>query len=344
MSLPDAFREQAGHCARLGSAFMAQLLQVLAHEWHEDLPLAAKFAAWEGDIGPLGASLPLRLAGGLHALVLSGADAKLAAVYPPNAVTNADLWAQAARAMQDHAAFLDQWTDSAPQTNEVRRSAVLIAAGQELAAQFAMPMVLSELGASGGLNLMWDRYALVIGSGRYGPEAPALTLAPTWSGPVPPVAQVHVEARRGVDLNPLVAHNAEDALRLMAYLWADQPDRLERTRAAIAVQEAMVDRGDAIEWLERRLRPMPGRLHVIYHTIAWQYFPHDAQARGTALIEAAGARATADAPLAWLSMENDGAGDGAAVTLRIWPGDEMRVLGRADFHGRWIKWGDVPAP
>jgi hypothetical protein len=40
-------------------------------------------------------------------------------------------------------------------------------------------------------------------------------------------------------------------------------------------------------------------------------------------------------------METDGdatGGLGAAVTLRMWPGNITLMLGRADFHGRWIEW------
>ncbi|WP_137702895.1 DUF2332 domain-containing protein [Marimonas lutisalis] len=339
MSLQGAFRRQARACAGLGSPFMAQLLDLLAEQWHDGLPLAPRFAAWDGDIGPAGASLPLRLAGGLHALVLSRRDAELAAVYPPESAGNAKLWREVERAMHAHAAFLDRWVDSPPQTNEVRRAIALIAAGHALAARGGRPMILSELGASGGLNLMWDRYALDIGGQSFGPPDPVLTLAPDWDGPLPPTAQVTVSGRRGVDLNPLDPHAPEDALRLLAYLWPDQPERLTRTRAAIAAQSAAVDRADAIDWLEDRLQqPHPGALHLIYHTVAWQYFPSDAQARGTALIEAAGARATEDAPLAWLSMENDGDDIGAALALRLWPGNTRHDLGRVDFHGRWMRW------
>ncbi|MFD2853815.1 DUF2332 family protein [Seohaeicola zhoushanensis] len=61
-------------------------------------------------------------------------------------------------------------------------------------------------------------------------------------------------------------------------------------------------------------------MHLIYHTIAWQYFPAEKQAEGTALIEAAGAGATASRPLAWLGLEADGGTEGAAITLRLWPG------------------------
>ncbi|WP_366510940.1 DUF2332 family protein [Yoonia sp.] len=44
------------------------------------------------------------------------------------------------------------------------------------AARFGLPIHLSELGASAGLNLMWDHFALRIGHATFGPDTPALTL------------------------------------------------------------------------------------------------------------------------------------------------------------------------
>jgi hypothetical protein len=32
---------------------------------------------------------------------------------------------------------------------------------------------------------------------------------------------------------------------------------------------------------------------------------------------------------------------GAALTLRLWPGDIRLALGRADFHGRWVQWSGL---
>ena len=191
---------------------------------------------------------------------------------------------------------------------------------------------------------MWDRFALDLDGVRMGPDDAGVLLRPELRGDLPQGSTPVVIDRRGVDLNPLDPRDPDDALRLRAYLWPDQPHRMELTERAIAIQDAPVDRADAIDWLAHRLtEPSPGVLHLIYHTIAWQYFPKDAQDRGTALIEAAGARATDETPLAWLSMEADGQDAGAALVLRIWPGNETVVLGRADFHGRWIKWDPRPA-
>ncbi len=339
MTLRAAFLSQAGSCENLGSAFMGQLLRLLARDWPERSELGQICANWPGDLGPNGASLPLRIAGGLHALVLTGRAPALAAVYPPHQVADDVLGAQVLAALQDHEPFLRDWIKSAPQTNEVRRSAPLIAAAHWLAARHDLPFVTSELGASAGLNLMWDHYALDTAQGHLGPQNAPLVLTPDWDGDMPAPAPVRVADRRGVDLNPINAHDPDQALRLMAYLWPDQPHRARLTRAAIATLSAVVDQGDAINWLETRLNTAPaGHLHLIYHTIAWQYFPPDAAKRGRALIETAGAQATEDSPLAWLSYENDGDAGGAALTLRLWPGDLTIPLGRADFHGRWVRW------
>jgi len=339
LSLSDAFVTQARACEAMGSPFMGQLLNILARHWPLDTPFGRLCAEWPGDLGPNSVSLPLRIAGGLHALVLGGNDANLAGHYPPNQPSDDALRAAVLDALAAHQDFLTAWIQSAPQTNEVRRSSALIAAAHWLAARHPLPFVMSELGASAGLNLMWDHYALKVKDQMFGPPDPVLTLTPDWSGPVPEPAPVTVSERRGVDLNPLDPNDPDQVMRLLAYLWPDQPYRVALTRAAIAAQSAKVERGDAIDWLEDRLKtPRARHLHLIYHTIAWQYFPDVAQARGTALIEAAGARATQSTPLAWLRMEHDGGEDGAALTLRLWPGDRRITLGRVDFHGRWLRW------
>ena len=340
MTLKQAFEDQAGHCVALGSPFMGQLMNVLARDWPVDSALGQKFASVAGDVGPMGASLPLRIASGLHALVLTRKSPRLAKAYPPNGVSDAELSAAVLDALSAHETYLLAWTDHAPQTNEVRRSAALIAGARVAVQHFNMPIHLSELGASGGLNLMWDHFALEIQGHRFGPNMSSILLSPDWTGSMPPSVQPRIEKRRGVDLNPLDPTRPDHLMRLMAYLWADQPERLSLTRSAASVMDAKVQQGDAIDWLTRLLpEQSQGCLHLIQHTVAWQYFSKDAQARGKALIEAAGKRASANRPLAWLSMENDGEGTkGAALTLRLWPGDITLNLGRADYHGRCIDW------
>jgi hypothetical protein len=329
----QAFRDQADACAALGSPLMQRLMAGLAERLSIGAPVADQVLGWPGDPSSSADSVPLRLAGGLHALVLTGQDPALAEAY---AYPDADPTDTALAAIRRHPAFLLQWLKSPPQTNEVRRSTPLIAAAHWLTAHFGLPLVLSELGASAGLNLLWDHYALNVERQTFGADNPILTLAPGWTGPLPPTAPPAIIDRRGVDLNPL--DPVADRLRLLAYLWPDQPDRISRTRAALDLAERLrppVDRSVAADWLETRLQTRSDRaLHLVFHTVAWQYFPPTTQARALAAMDRAGK----DRPLARLAMEADGNGRGAALSLSLWPGGETIPLGRADFHGRWVDW------
>ena len=322
--------------AALGSPFTARVLRLLAERVQPGTPLTDRMFAWQGDIGPYGDSLPLRLLGGLHALVLTGEAPQLVAAYPPNVVDDAALADALDHALAHHQDTLNLWLDNPPQTNEIRRAAALITGGAWLAARVDLPVVMSELGASAGLNLAWDRYALDTPAGRIGPVDAPVVLTPEWRGSLPPTGRLNIVDRRGVDLKPMDVHHAPDALRLMSYLWADQTERLTRTRAALPLIGDWVDQGDAAAWLEDRLAGnAPDQLQLIYHTIAWQYFPDDTQARCLAAMEAAGERG----PVARLSMEADGQrGQGAAITVTLWPSRKVIPLGRVDFHGRWIDW------
>lgn len=345
-----AFGDQSRACAALGSPFMARLMALCADRLDRGA-VAERVLAWEGDVGPRAASVPLRLAGALHALVRDGTDPALAAVYPPAEAPEADLWAAVEGALSRHAARVLHWLDSPPQTNEVRRSAAYLAAAAWIAARYPLPLAVSELGSSAGLNLHFDRYTLEAGGVRIGAADSTVRLAPDWDGPVPAPHPIHVTERAGVDLNPLDPADPAARARLLAYLWADQPERLRLTEAAIALADARPERGDAGDWLDRRLaQRRPGHVHMVCHSIAWQYFPQATQDRCRAALDRAGAAATPDAPLAHVSMEADATPGSAALCVTLWPGGETRTLARVDFHGRRIAWSggalatDAPPP
>ncbi len=343
-----AFVRQATACRDLGSPFTAELCILASERLTTDNTVGAKILSWPGDPSPGGDSIPLRLAGALHALVLAGSDEQLGSVYPPHAAEADDLWSAIDNALRAHAAFILDRLKSAPQTNEVRRSGALLPGFLTISSLFHKPLILSEVGASAGLNLQWDHYDYRFGNKSWALKPSPVLIAPEWRGsPPPPDVPIHVASRAGCDLNPLNPANGGDAQRLLSYIWADQQDRLERTRFALAIAAAnrqTVDRADAVDWLEKRLSGThEGQVHVIYHTIAWQYLPASSKAKGEALITAAGNRATETAPLARLQLEADEQKhNGAALTLQIWPTGEKHLIGRADFHGRWVEWFGWP--
>lgn len=337
-----AFRQQAGVCAGMGSPFTARLCALAADRLTRGGAVADRLLDWPGDPSSRADAVPLRLAGALHALAREGRDAGVAAAWPPHRVSDAALWSAVTAALEAHAAFLLARLDSPPQTNETQRSAALCPGYLTVAAETGLPLVCSEIGASAGLNLLWDRFAYAFGAARWGDPAAPVRIAPDWTGPPPPLPDARVVERAGCDLAPLdpAAPATED--RLLSFVWADQPERLARTRAALALARAegmRVAKADAGDWVAARLaEPRPGRAHVVAHSIMWQYLPETTRDRIKGAIAEAGARATPDAPVAWLRLEGDGAEPGGAVTLDLWPGGTRRLLARADYHGRWVDW------
>ena len=338
-----SFSEQAAYCERLSSVFMRDLLNGLAEHLDHTSQTGFQILNWQGNPEPKEDALALRVAGALHDLARSGDDPVLSKYYEsPQHSDDRDFIPAVLNAISEFDDRLWPWLKFAPQTNEVRRTAALLPGFLTIARATGLPLWLSELGCSAGLNLLWDQFRVTLDGQHHGPGGSTVEITPEWRGTPPPVGKVSVVGRRGVDLNPLDVSRPFVADRLMAYIWPDQADRLQRTQAAIELFNQFspgIDQGDAVTWLETRLGAQPaGACHVVYHTIAWQYFPAQAQARGAAMLAKAGEMATAQTPLAHLAMEADGAGPGAKISLTIWPGGDARVLGRADFHGRWVEW------
>jgi len=329
----DAFARQGQVCASLGSPFMGRLMPLIGKRLTRGTAVADRILDWPGDTTASGDSVPLRLAGALHALKIEGLA--LSDVYPPVDVEDDRLWSEIEAAFTTHETHLLHWLDSPPQTNEIRRAAVLLPVLSIVAEMYDAPIELLELGASAGLNLRCDLFRLNAPGGGLGPEDSLVQLSPRWTGSAPGGTLPDVAARDGVDLNPLDPQTAEHRLRLLAYLWPDQPERIDRTEAAINIAAripAQIDRGDAGAWTEAKLaHPAPDVIRVLFHTVAWQYFPEATKARALAAME------RSSTPLVRIGMETDG-GKGAAITMTTWPGGETRNLGRACFHGRWVDW------
>ena len=326
----------------MGSPFTAQLCQLAAERLDAATFVGRTVLSWPGQ--PRADALPLRLMGALHALVLSGRSPELATVYPPQPVPHQDVvWQALESAFVDHGDFIGDTLTSPPQTNEVARSSALLGGFLTIASETGRPLALSELGASTGLNLLWDRFHYTINDKMWGDGSSAVHLEPEWSGPAPPVEQeLEVVDRAACDLNPLNPAEPADRLRLLSYVWADQSERISRLNAAMdlaAAADVRVEGDDAASWIEHRLAGQPdGSVHVVYHTVFWHCVARATRERIQQLLEAAGAEATADRPLAWLRLEADSKKPGAGLTLTTWPEGRTRLLARADFHGRWVAW------
>jgi hypothetical protein len=330
-ALAEMLRVQAGHCERLGSPLYADLLERAAVDVEEGGPTWKALRGHEDD--PPGSLPALRLLGTAHRLALQGRAPELAAAYEAG---DADAAWPAFRALLEREREELRLGMGRPiQTNEVGRCAALLPGFLAVAAETSLPLRLLEVGTSAGLNLRWDRYRYEAGGFSWGDASSPLRLEFELGGGPLPDPQVTVSERRGCDAAPLDPTTEEGRLTLLAYLWPDQVERRRRLLAALEVVRdvpAEVERASAASWIAAQLRePRADVATVVFHSIVLQYLSEEERADFVGTIAAAGERATADAPLAWLRME--AAGNHADLHLTTWPGGEERHLARVGYHG-----------
>lgn len=271
--------------------------------------------------------VPLLLLAGLHRDVLSGhPDVTLLAQYFPTvggALPYAtDQFRNALRAAimarQDQlGAFLQT---ALVQTNETGRGIAWL-----LPLQFATwtGVHLVDLGASAGLNLVADARSfriidedsgarlLDLGGGEsvqfrvqcQGEANRMLDLA----GPTP-----HIASRTGCDLAPFELATSDDELTLSAFVWGDQPSRLQRLQEGIQALHRInhgevpvnlyaVDLPDQLpQFLDLQVPDQPQLPLVIYNTYLTIYLKH----RGDDIRRHIRAWAvTQTRPILWLQWE-----------------------------------------
>ncbi|MFL5283618.1 MAG: DUF2332 domain-containing protein [Rhodopila sp.] len=347
--LINAFRTQSRACESLGSQFMAALLQEAASEFERSGSIGGLLRSWPGD--PVADAVPLRLAAALHALVLSGHAPELAKIYPAadQSEPAADVWRAAMAAIAAQRSVVATFLDSPPQTNEVGRSAVLLGGFLEIArATAGRPMRILEIGASAGLIQIWDHYRYHLGgTAQWGPPESPVVVEAAWSGPPPPLdASIAIAERVASDSAPVDLDDPEACLRLRAYVWADQSARMALLDAAMALARQLrvhVKKAEAGGWVADHLgQPAAGRTTVLYHSIAWEYFPDETKTRITGALAQVGQRGTAESPLAWLRLEPPaGSGPGGGepeLRLTLWPGGQDQRLATAHTHGPPVTW------
>jgi len=351
MGLEDftpALEWQARHAEENGAPATARVIRALAGVRASDTATGRRIAGWQGLT--LKDAMPLRIAGGFHHLLLTGADDRLAEVYSGAITDQAEVDALVLDLTQRFDARLLPWLDGPPQTNEAGRAASIMAGLLWLAQQVkAARFDLFELGASAGVNTMIDRYFFRLGGTEVGPGDSPMRIVPEWRGapPPPPPAGFAIAGVRGCDIAPINLADPEAALRLKAYVWPDAGERMARIDAAIALAGieppdlVAADAGDfAIEMLARPAQP--GTARMMFHSIMWQYMPAATQARITAAFEAGGAAATPDTPLGWIALETDPATFRHELRVRLWDGaghrGEQHLLSHAHPHGAWVEW------
>jgi hypothetical protein len=335
---------QADFCDRSGAPIVGRVCAGLARVIDRTTITGQRFLGWPGD--PKADAIPLRLAAPFHALARSGRAPEMARLYAGEIVDPDAIDTVLRAAIATHDAEIATWLDGPPQTNETGRSGVLMAGLLVLAERFGPRFELLEIGSSAGLNLMIDRYRFDLGGVEVGPPDSPVRIRPEWRGPPPPAAEVRIERVRGVDVAPIDVTDDAAAERLMAYVWIDAADRIERSARAIGMareKPPLLEQGDAADWVEARLAEpqAEGVTRVLMHSVVWQYIAPEGQKRIEAAMAAAGARATRERPLGWVTMEADRTANQHTLNMRCWPDGDEKILATAHPHGRWIEWGDT---
>lgn len=337
-SLDTAFKLQIGGCRHLGSPFYADLLAAAREELGRGGPLDRLIERWEGD--PLRGFLLLRLLGAVHERVLAGEAPALARFYPSVGGTPRmpDAWHAFREVLESQADALESRLERFPQTNEVNRCAGLLPGFLHLAERARRPLRLLEIGASAGLNLLFDRFRYDLGPHRWGDPVSPVRVTTEWRGGAASFdAPLSVASRAGCDIAPVEVATPEQARGLECYVWPDQVERLAQLRGAIALARehgVAVERASAADWLERELAELPSdALTVVFHSSMWIYVSKPEQARIRTLLEAAGRRG----PLAWLRHEDERGDAQMELRARLWP-DGDRLLARGHPHGRFVEW------
>lgn len=337
-----AFANQVAYCTNANAPITARIVSAIAEvlEGPEENALLERIRRWQG--APLADALPLRIAGGIHSLHLSNAAPELSPIYRGLPVDDAGIMREI---MIAHEAQLMPWLDGPPQTNEAGRSANFIAAMLWMAPKGLPPRFeCLEIGSSAGINLMMDRYAYDLAGVKVGPDNAVMHFAPEWNGAPPPDEQIEIVSTKGCDVSPVDLTDPAQALRLKAYIWPEHTVRFDRMEAAIAAAKerkpdiAHINAADFVE-AELAKRQAPGVTRMLMHSIVWQYVPEDQQQRITGAMETAGAKASADKPLAWVMVEADRTVHRHKLTVRYWPGgEEAMQLTWSHPHGADIEW------
>jgi hypothetical protein len=346
----EAFTRQAAACRELGSPMYGDLLDRLVADLADRGPAATVLAGHEDDAGP--SALGLRLLGSVHRLVLERRAPELALYYPsvggrwePEAG-----WAAFRRVLGDQPDAVREWLDRPPQTNEVGRAAALVGGLLHLEDPARLPVRVFEIGASGGLNLLADRFGYVDEAGAvHGDPGSAVLLADAWRGhPLRPWPNLRFVERLGCDLLPVDSRSTEGRLALTAYVWPDQPARLERLRGALdlAGRHPYEVRAQPARDLVGGIALREGTTTVLWHSVMWQYLDPSEQAAVTARVQELGGRASTAAPFVHLFLEPTRRAPGREheflVVAETWTGGagdgERRVLGESVGHGLPTTW------
>ncbi len=335
-TLADRFRAHADDAQHL----YGYALRGMADDWEAGGPVRVACRGYEN--APRGAVIHLRLLAGVFRLVLTDRAPELVAFYPclGGSAPASQAWPVMREVIGAHVDEMHAALAIPPQTNEVGRSAALLAGLFDLVAESGVRRIrLLEVGASAGLNLLLDRYAYRGDSWQFGFADSTVQFIDPMEGPVRP-EHFMITDRAGCDLHPVDATSSEGRLLLTSFVWPFDLDRQKRLSLALAiaaVHPVRIDQASASRWLRDALTDELDGLPVVWHSVTQMYWPRDEVSAVEEILSRYGARHL----LGEVSLEYDVDGPRGGkpeLRTRLWNSDSggslrERRLGIAHDHG-----------
>ncbi|AIE84190.1 DUF2332 domain-containing protein [Fimbriimonas ginsengisoli] len=232
------------------------------------------------------------------------------------------------------------------QTNEVRRSIYLYCAFLRLSEEIGRrPVALIEIGASAGLNLVFEQHRYQFeGRTEFGNAKGRLCLTSVLRGSINPPAGNSgspIFRRYGLDLNPLDMNSEADAAWLRALIWPDHTERITLLTEAILVQREFdieMRKGDGIELLPSVIQEIPSDVvPYVFHTHVANQLSSEQKGKLLAAIERLGR--DRDVIHVFNNIHPH-------LHATVVSGGRQREipLARTEGHGRWVEWLDQGDP
>jgi len=204
-TLADRFRVHVGNAEHL----YGYAVRGMAQDWETGGPVRMACSGYEN--APRGSAIHLRLLAGVFRLVLTGRAEEPVAFYPclGGSAPASQAWPVIREVIGAHVDEMHAALAVPPQTNEVGRSAALLAGLFDLVAASGVRRIrLLEVGASAGLNLLLDHYAYRGDSWQFGFTDSKIQFVDSIEGPVQP-EHFMITSRAGCDLHPVDATTAD---------------------------------------------------------------------------------------------------------------------------------------
>jgi len=327
---------------RIGSP--SPLYEHLSHRTAED-PATLRLAAAAREEQPA----PMALLAAVQYLLFENPNHQLAAFYPsvdgatqPVDDTTYPAFKEFCRAHESEIRNLV--STRRVQTNTVRRSACLLPAFEHVSRVVdRAPLGLVEIGASAGLNLLWDRYGYSYDGQVAGDNSSPVRTECELRGEIAPSLPdeaVPIGSRRGVDLHPLDVTDDEDGRWLDALIWPEHQKRranLRRATEIAADQPPTIHEGDVLDTLERVVEEIPANQPVCLYNTYVLYQLSDAQRADLYdLVSKIGAQRD----IYWLSCEWAMDIASPVITLHRYENGvhSAELLARFHGHGEWLEW------